>query len=147
MYAEFFVCSSIWNNTNFISYYVKTLRIGYILKYHYSAMTSPHNTLFICNRNSRSSAALTVGIEFSSPWFCFTLCRTLGNHSAPLFGRICVIVSCIDRSKLLWIQTLSDSLTYLCSVFYLYFLVKGSITKYCLTYNSCSCFKIDSKSF
>ena len=48
----------------------------YIPKYHCSVITTPHNILFTCKRNSRSSATLTVGIEFPLFWVCFTFCRT-----------------------------------------------------------------------
>ena len=73
-----FAYSSIWNNTSSISAYVQTLRVTlvYVPKYHYSAITNPHNILFTCNRNSRSFVTLTVGIEFLSPWVCFTFRRT-----------------------------------------------------------------------
>ena len=59
----------------FISNYVQTLRIDYIPFFRNDHST---NIQFTCNRNSRSSVTLTVGLEFPSPWISFW------DHSAPL---------------------------------------------------------------
>ena len=143
-----FAYSFIWNNTSFISDYVQTLWVVYIPKYHYSAITSPQNILFTCNRNRRSSVTPKVGTEFPSPCVCFTFSRTnMGSILVHFFEWSCIILSWIeDNSKLTWMQNLFDSFTYPFSVFSIYFLVKSSIISYCLTCNSCSCFKIDGKS-
>ena len=116
-----FVYSSISNNTNFISDYVQTLRIVYIPKYYYSAKTSPNNILFTCNQNSRSSVTLILVLFHSLQKDSGII--LLHFFSAELY-----------HSK------------YPCSVFSVYFFEKGSIISYCLTCNSCSCFKIDGKS-
>lgn len=114
-------------------------------------MPSPYtiwNLLFTSNRNSRSSVTLTVVAEFPSFCFCFILCRKILGSFCSFFSEwSCMILNCIkDNNNLVWIKRLSDSPTYLCSAFSLYFLVKGFITSCSLTCNNYSCFNIDSKS-
>ena len=122
----------------------------------YSKISLLHNdqsnnipkVLFTCNWGTRFSVTLTVGIEFFSINSVSVFAEQFWDHSNSFFEQSCIILSCIaDSSKFVWIQRLSDSPRYSCSVFSVYFLVKGSITSHYFTCNSCSCFKIDRKSF
>ena len=112
--------------------------IVYILKCHSFAMTSPRTILFMCNNwNGRSSIMLTGGIELPLHWFWFTLSRMiLGSFISTFWAEL--YHSKLFRN-LVWMQSLSSSPTNHCSVFSVYFLVKGSIISYFLTCNSCCC--------